>query len=91
MAKRTDSANGWMMFDNKRSSLTVPGNPHNELLNANTNDAEGTTNYIDILSNGWKIRSTDGALNGSGGSYIYICFAESPFVTGASAIPTHAR
>ena len=90
MAKRTDSANGWMMFDNKRSSLTVPGNPHNELFNANTNDAEGTTNYIDILSNGWKIRSTDGALNGSGGSYIYICFAESPFVT-STGVPATAR
>jgi hypothetical protein len=87
MVKKTDtSGNSWFMWDNKRS-------PYNEMVNcllANTNDAELTDREIDFLSNGFKTRANDGNYNASGGTYIYMAFAENPFVT-STGIPTTAR
>jgi len=84
MAKRTDSSSSgaWVMWDNKRS----PFNSRDEYLLANTNDAEGSSGTaIDILSNGWKPRAA-GACNISGGSFIYMAFAEAPIV-GSNNVP----
>ena len=47
-------------------------------------------NYIDFLSNGFKIRGSDARNNGSGATYIYMAFAESPFVN-SNGIPNNAR
>ena len=38
-----------------------------------------TDGNIDLLSNGFKVRNTDGSVNSSGGEYIYLAVAESPF------------
>jgi hypothetical protein len=46
--------------------------------------------YDLITHNGFKIRNTDTWFNASGGTYIYMAFAENPFVTSTS-IPTTAR
>jgi len=49
-------------------------------LNSNATNSELTTDgNIDFLSNGFKARNTDGSVNSSGGEYIFLCFAESPF------------
>ena len=45
---------------------------------------------FDILSNGFKARSTDGSYNESGKSYIYLAFAEAPLV-GTNNVPCTAR
>ena len=80
MVKRTDSTENWYMKDNKRD----PYNPvFQSTLMANLSNAEyvdwtGTT--IDYLSNGFKLRTTDSAVNGSGATYIYMAFAEEPLV-----------
>ena len=91
MIKRTDGADNWVMDDNKRSTFNVMENT----LYANLNNAEYTSNLygIDFLSNGFKIRDDDGNYNNSGGSYIYISYAENPFVTstGNGSIPACAR
>ena len=92
ICKKTDSANSWNMFDNKRSSSSG-SNEINYSITANETDAEetGTTSSdIDFCSNGIKIREDNGGLNGSGGTYIYMAFAENPFVT-STGIPTTAR
>jgi hypothetical protein len=67
----------WGMFDNDRLGY----NSAQRDLRANLSDAEGgDNNIIDFLSNGFKIRSTSGGFGGgSGVTYIYIAFAESPF------------
>ena len=39
----------------------------------------GTPLVVDILSNGFKIKSNNSNYNGSLGSYIYAAFAEHPF------------
>ena len=89
--KRTDSADNWVIDDVKRS----PTNTMKNTLYANLNNAEYTSNAygIDFLSNGFKIRNTDGNYNSSGGNYIYTAFAENPFVssTDNGSIPACAR
>ena len=76
--KRTDTSADWGMHDNKRDSY----NPIKRFLYPNLSDAEwtgGTNDHFDLLSNGFKARNTGTMLNASGGTYIYLAFAESPF------------
>ncbi len=78
MIKRTDSTNDWRIYDNKRSDY----NEKTATLYANYALAEYTAsgaNEIDTLSNGFKIRNTNAGYNASGGTYIYMAFAEMPF------------
>jgi hypothetical protein len=77
LLKRTDLTSAWNLFD---TSLN-PYNLSTQSLVPNTSAAEntGTTLVIDILSNGFKMKNIDAALNASGGTYIYAAFAENPF------------
>ena len=85
--KGTHADCSWCIVDNKRS----PENVVNERLFADLAGAENTgDNTCDFLSNGFKLRSTDSGQNGSGNTYIYMAFAENPFVSSKS-IPTTAR
>ena len=87
MIKGTNIARNWGINDTKRS----PINQTQDSLYANVADAEtGSGNYIDFLSNGFKLRDSALTMNGAY-NYIYMAFAENPFVTGASAIPATAR
>jgi hypothetical protein len=85
LIKRSDSNDWWGMWDSKRLGY----NGSNYFLRSNTADVEANKE-LDILSNGFKIRTVDGGINASGGTYIYMCFAENPFVT-STQIPTTAR
>ena len=84
--KRTDSADNWFIFDNKRKGY----NAENDYLYANLTNGEGSTDILDIVSSGFKLRTTDSGMNAGGGSYIYIAFADNPFVT-STGVPTPAR
>jgi hypothetical protein len=66
----------WVIFDNKRNTFNVS----DAFIDANQSAAEVASgrNEIDILSNGFKCRSSYGDLN-SAYSYIYLAFAEQPF------------
>lgn len=76
MVKRTDAANFWLMMDTTRNTFNVMGDG----LLANTSGAEfGWIPSKDILSNGFKVRTSDVAENASGGTYIFMAFAEVPF------------
>jgi hypothetical protein len=75
MYKRTDSTGGWNILDDTRN----PSNAVGEYINANLSDAEANATIMDILSNGFKMRNTFSSANASGGSYIYMAFAETPF------------
>jgi len=80
------------IHDTKRQTYNVD----NRYLLVNTADAESTSSSyaIDILSNGFKARttnnSTNGTSGGSGRSYIYLAFAEAPLV-GSNNVPCTAR
>jgi len=87
MQKRIDATNGWHIFDIKRDTYNVSG----KYLVANQSDAEASaSSYLDILSNGIKMRRNGADVNASGGSYIYMCFAEAPLV-GNNNVPCTAR
>jgi hypothetical protein len=77
MIKRTDSSPyNWVIVDTARNTYNVA----NAQLSANLSDAENTLYAaIDFNSNGFKMRTTDGAYNASGGTYIYMAFASNPF------------
>ena len=85
MLKRTDSADWWGMYDGVRNTSNVVG----DRLYAQANDAEATVTNLDFLSNGFKLRSTDGAINSSGGTYIYAAFGQT--VVGTNNVPATAR
>jgi len=92
LTKRTDTVGQWYLKDTKRSS-SGGFNTVGTYLKPNSSDAEGTNDgaeATDILSNGFKQRNTEGNMNASGGTYIYMAFAESPFVS-SDGVPTTAR
>ena len=84
--KSSASGTNWVIFDNKRDL-------HNKVDNyliPNLSLAEGNSDDCDFLSNGFKWRSTGSGSNGSSASFIFMAFAENPFVT-STGIPTTAR
>ena len=75
MLKRADGIAAWYMYDYKRDGY----NAGNKLLYANYPNAEANNSIPDLLSNGFKIRTTGAVANASGGTYTYVAFAENPF------------
>ena len=86
--KNSSAAEGWWIVDNKRTII----NPTNNLLRADQNAAElvGNANLkLDLLSNGFKLRQTDGALNSSGAKFIYMAIGQT--MVGSNNVPATAR
>ena len=79
----------WLIHDNKRGNQGANANPQDLRLLANATNTEADVN-IDFLSNGFKPRAGDAHINSSGTTYIYMAFAENPFVT-SSGVPATAR
>jgi hypothetical protein len=78
MIKNSSSAgDDWILFDSSRDTYNVT----NLNLRANTSGAESTqsANYLDFLSNGFKIRGTSAGTINASQTYIYAAFAENPF------------
>lgn len=65
----------WVLMDTTRYTY----NPNDNILYPNLSNSEGTGEYVDILSNGFKIRTTTARWNSSGETFIYAAFAETPF------------
>jgi len=86
MVKQTNTTRDWMIYDNKRD----PHNVVREQLEANSSAAADSYDNFDFLSNGFKLRTTSVGRNESGGTYIYMAFAENPFVT-STGVPATAR
>jgi len=87
MLKQSNLARDWHMFDNKRSSF----NAVSKYLRPNEAGAEDSgEEYVDFLSNGFKIKNTGNRFNDADGTYIYMAFAEQPFVT-STGVPATAR
>ena len=88
MVKPIDAADNWVMFDNKRLGFNSSTSPFN--FYANKNFAETTdTGELDLLSNGFKIRNSGNTVNRAS-TFIYMAFAENPFVT-STGVPATAR
>ena len=90
MVRETSNVNSWRILDNKRDTFNVM----TQSLYANLNNAEGSSGHnTDFISNGFKIRDSDTSMNRSSGSFIFMAFAENPFVANDSgtAVPVVAR
>ena len=74
MMKRTDNVGDWWMYDTSRSTF----NTAVLILYANTSAAEISDSNVDMLSNGFKFRTASTQPNTSGGTFIYMAFAENP-------------
>ena len=86
MWKHTSDTYGWYILNNKSDTY----NPEESFFYANSNAAEADNTFMDFLSNGFKIRESGGGSNGSGASYVYMAFAEAPFVN-SNGVPCTAR
>ena len=74
LIRSTSNLREWFLVDTARNSFNVANSP----LRANSNGTEGTDTVLDMVSNGFKLRSSDTAFNASA-TYIYAAFAEAPF------------
>jgi hypothetical protein len=91
LIKNSGTSNtSWTLYDNKRLNGF---NSDNAYLLPSSTDTELSDKDIDLLSNGFKPLLNNSAVNTSGDSYIYMAFAENPFVANDSgtAVPVVAR
>ena len=86
LVKQSNTTRDWFIYDNKRD----PDNVVREQLEANTSSAADSYDNIDFTAQGFKLRTSSAILNQSGGTYIYMAFAEQPFVN-SSGVPNNAR
>ena len=87
--KRRDGSDGWNMWDNKSN----PSNEVTKFSSPDTGEAEQTgssDHQLDFLSNGFKCRESGSEINTSGGNYVYMAWAEAPFVN-SNGVPGTAR
>ena len=89
LVKLASGADDWQILDNKRNPINIM----DKYLRPNNNGAKVTNAVVDFLSNGFKLRSSAGSWNPNGGSFIFMAFAENPFVTstGNNSIPSPAK
>ena len=94
MVKRSSysAGDGWEIWDSTRPSRgTIDASNYiNNKLNASSTGAESGNVYdaVDFLSNGFKLRTGRAGTNANGSTYIYMAFAENPFVTSTGIMGT---
>ena len=87
LIKWVGGTSDWYIYDNKIN----PFNVMSKVFAPNIANAEITTSRLmDFTSNGFKNRGSGATTNASGGNYIYMAFAENPFVT-STGVPATAR
>ena len=90
LLKSSSNAESWHIYDNQRANAYNPHETYSPTANDSSAEATASSYGIDFVSNGVKLRGSGSGINGSGYTYIYMAFAENPFVT-STGIPTTAR
>jgi len=84
--KNIGSTGDWIIYDRTRS----PANEvDDQLLFTSASETSGSEE-IDILSEGFRARTSDSAISSSGGTYIYCAWAEHPTWAGLDGAPATA-
>jgi hypothetical protein len=83
---KVQGTGNWIIYDNKRIGF----NPDNYEIYPNLSNIEEDNDRADILSNGFKMRLNNTDSNQLATYYIYMAFAENPFVT-STGVPACAR
>jgi len=88
LLKPSSGTGQWFIWDSIRS----PINQVQKYLSPEANFAEGDSSgaAVDFVSNGVKIRNSDGGINQNGITYITMAFAEHPLVS-STGTPVTAR
>jgi len=87
--KKSSATGPWIVFDNKRPFQTSDFEKPRLVANATGTDTSSFLG-LDFLANGFKLRETDTDVNGSGVTYLFIAFAESPLVN-SEEVPNNAQ
>jgi hypothetical protein len=77
---REIATDNWGIYDDKRIGQNNDSGSGNAVLYPDTNNDEENqaSRAIDLLSNGFKLRTSNATFNASG-NYVYLAFAENPF------------
>jgi len=86
--KKSSATEDWGLIDNKRD----PNNDgaSSQLFPNGSNVEDSSNDRADLLSNGFKLRTSSGQWNASGATYVYMAFAEQPFVN-SKGVPANSR
>ena len=86
---KKDGGDGWWIVDNKQAN-PLP-NPNTQMIVSNTSGADNNSvsPFIDIYSNGFKLRSTWSGVNANGSDYVYLAIGQS--LVGSNNVPCTAR
>ena len=80
ISKTTNHSDGWQIWDNKRDPHNLMHHRlHPEASQVESTSVNSASSQLDFYSNGFKWRGSSNDTNGSGDTYIYLAFAESPF------------
>jgi len=84
--RNVSQTSAWQTYDAERLGY----NDKNYELRPNESAAEGaTTDYVDLLSNGFKLRHQSTGVNQNGDEFIYLAFGQS--LVGSNNVPCTAR
>jgi hypothetical protein len=81
IVKESSSTDDWVIYDSARDPINVAGRVLRSDSTTAEFDGRGGSRDVDFLSNGFKFRSSNATMNGSGVTYVYMAWAESPFKT----------
>ena len=90
MCKQTSGTANWQIYNNKVSSFNQGSGEYTLRADADTAEGSAGTYEVDLLSNGFRPVGSSSSFNSSGASYIYMAFAEAPFVN-SNGVPCNAR
>jgi hypothetical protein len=96
LIKRINGTSNWNLYDNRREStgggFADRQDASRRLFPNNTEPESANTvaDEMEFVSNGFKLRGTQASQNSSSGDYVYMAFAENPFVT-STGTPGTAR
>ena len=88
MLKWTGGTEGWSVYDTSRNPINGPNDSW--FIVDGVSAENSNTDDLDMLSNGFHLNRSHDRANGSGETYIYAAFAESPLVT-SGGVPATAR
>ena len=86
LVKRFNTTGEWGVFDHKRNTFNVA----TAQLKVNATEVEEVNGAVDFCAYGFKLRETSVFMNGDGDTYVYVAFAEAPFVN-SNGVPGNAR
>jgi hypothetical protein len=88
LLKWSAGAENWSVYDTSRNPIN---GPNDSFFAVDSVSAENSNSSdLDMLSNGFKLIRAHNRANASDAPYIYMAFAENPFVT-STGVPTTAR